>query len=80
MNGKIVTLHISENHAGQMLDGIRCREEAYRRTAEYLDSEIPADLYFVCEEVKDAEEARNLATIYQEIIDSVEQQLRDQKK
>jgi len=35
MKEHIVTLHLSIDHAGQMLDGIRCREEAYRRTAKY---------------------------------------------
>ena len=80
MKEHVTTLHLSFDHAGQMLDGIRCREEAYRQTAEYLNSGKLADPYFVCEEVKDAEEARNLAATYQEIIESLEQQLRVQKK
>lgn len=76
MQDTLVTLTLPQNYVGQILDGIRCREEAYRHTAEYLENGAVEDVSFVCEEVTDAEEARDLAEFYQEIIACITNQVR----
>jgi len=75
MSNDTVTLTLSRNYAGQIIDGLQCREDAYRKTAEYLETGIVQDLSFVCEEVSDADEARSLADLYAEIIHEINQQM-----
>ena len=78
MQDNMITLTLSHNHVGQILDGLRVREQAYRDTARYLEYGITPGpgATFVMEEVSDAEEARNLADFYREIIEAVEPQMR----
>ena len=79
MDERTVTFRLPQSYAGQMLDGLRCREEAYQKTAAYMQTGYVDDPAFVCEEVSDATEARNLAQYYRDIISCVEQQLADQR-
>ena len=80
MPDELVNLKLPRNHVGHILDGLRCREQAYRDTAEYLETGRPPAPDFAIEEVRDTEEARSLAEFYREIIESVEQQLRTTHK
>jgi hypothetical protein len=68
-----VNINLSLNDLGQMLDGIRCRAEAYERTAEYMSSgEIdPGEVALEC---SDADEARKIAAHYRSIIADCEAQ------
>ena len=62
------------NDLGQILEGLRIREESWRNTAIYLrDGYFPDDT-FVCEECSDEQEAENIANFYQRIILNLEQQ------
>ena len=77
MPDELVTLMLPRNFVGQMLDGLCCREQSYRDTAEYLEHGVTPDpgSTFIIEEVKDAEEARTLAGFYREVIEEVDGQL-----
>ena len=63
---------LDDNDWGQILDGLRCRAETYEETARYhekghAESEIA--------EVRDANEARELADLYRNIIGNIERML-----
>lgn len=63
---------------GQLIDGLEARADAWRLTAEYLDSgEAPDGL--VIEECSDAEEARRIAEHYQRILANIIQQQAEQR-
>ncbi len=70
----MITLQLTSNQVGQILDGLRCRQETYQKTADCLNNSPNADPSFVIEDVKDAEEAENMVRIYREIIHSLKQQ------
>lgn len=78
MHGETVTLTLSRNYAGQIIDGLQCREDAYRQTAEYLETGLVQNSDFIVEEVSDASEARSLADFYAQIIHTISQQMKDQ--
>lgn len=73
---KNVTLRLSEDDIGQILDGLRCRAEAWRKTASYLRTGDSGDELFVIEECSDADEASGLAFRYEAIIRTIAEQLR----
>ena len=63
---------LDDNDWGQILDGLRCRAETYEETARYhekghAESEIA--------DVRDANEARELADLYRNIIGNIERML-----
>jgi len=63
---------------GQILDGLRCRQESWANTAIYLrDDYFPNDS-FLCEECSDSDEAQKIANHYQRIINAIEQQIEEQ--
>lgn len=67
-------IELEANDLGQILDGLRVREESWRNTATYLrDGYFPDDT-FVCEECSDKHEAQNIANFYNRIILNLEQQ------
>jgi hypothetical protein len=73
------TIRLESNDLGQALDGLRCREAAWRNTARYLETgESPIE-FFLAEECRDAEEARSIAEHYQRIIASIETQMEAQR-
>lgn len=55
---------------GQLLDGLEVRADAWRLTAEYMESG-KAPEGFMIEECNDAEEARKIAGYYERILDSL---------
>ncbi len=74
MEEEIVTLRLPKDFVGQMLDGLQCREDAYRATAEYLEDGSLPSADFVIEEMSDAQEAHQLADAYAEIIRTIQRQ------
>jgi hypothetical protein len=67
-------LRLIENDLGQILDGLRMREESWRRTADYFRSGCNPDDSFAIEEGNDEHEANRLAEFYSRIIREIEQQ------
>ena len=64
---------------GQIIDGLRCRSEAYHKTEEYLVNDWHNnDDSFIMEEVKDEHEAAKIALYYDEIIAKLEGQMKHQ--
>ena len=65
----IIAVVLDETEWGQVLDGLRCRAETYEETVRYYESGH-AD----CEiaEVRDVDEAREMADSYREIIGKIE--------
>lgn len=76
--GKTFQIHLEGNDLGQVLDGLRVRVDAWRKTAEYLEQGYVADDSFVCEECSDPEEAKSIALHYERIISQIEQQVQKQ--
>jgi hypothetical protein len=74
--GKLITLRLDSNDVGQLIEGLGCRAESWRDTAEYLETGGAPRDGFVAEECSDAEEARAIAEHYERIIRDVEKQLR----
>jgi hypothetical protein len=73
---KQIHLVLGELDVFQILDGLEVREESWRKTAAYLDTEeFPDDDAFVIEECSSAHEARNIADIYHTIIATIRKQL-----
>jgi hypothetical protein len=72
---KQIHLLLGDNEIFQLLDGLQIREEAWLKTAKYLETEeLPDDEFFLIEECSDAREARNIAKDYRTIIDKIEKQ------
>jgi hypothetical protein len=71
---------LDEQEWRQLLDGLECRAESWRRTAEYLRTdELPDGELFVIEECRDDKEAKELAACYEEIIRSIKSQMEAQR-
>jgi len=78
--GEILTIRLGSDDVGQLLDGLRCRAEAWHETAEYMESGHCARDDFIVEECSDAEEARAIAAHYDRIISSIEEQMAAQRE
>ena len=81
MSGKFVTLKLPMLFVGQILDGLRIRAESWEHTKIYLSDGIvvdPDNPYI--EECNDEAEARQIETLYREIIKEIETQLVAQSK
>jgi hypothetical protein len=78
--GKTLTIRLDSEDLGQLLDGLRCRAEAWHGTAEYMETGYSARDDFVVEECSDAEEARAIAAHYDRIISSIEEQVAVQEE
>lgn len=75
---KIFRLVLGSIDVGQLLDGLRMREESWRNTAIYLrDDFFPGDA-FVCEDCSDPDEAERIANHYAGIIRGIEKQIEQQ--
>ena len=71
---KLVTLRLDSNDVGQIIEGLECRREAWKRTAEYLET---GHADGVIEECSSASEAINIATFYGRIIAEIRRQMED---
>jgi hypothetical protein len=72
--GKLVpqmktSVTLDGNEWGQIIDGLVCRAELYEETARYHESGYAEN---EIAEVRDADEARNLAQVYRRIIRTIE--------
>ncbi len=76
--GKEIHLRLDVLDVGQILDGIRCRQQAWTDTAIYLRDGYFHDDAFVCEECSDFTKAQNIADFYQRIIANIERQVDEQ--
>ena len=78
MEGEQVTITLDKNDLGQILDGIRCRAEGYRKTQEYyLSGGYIEDDEFIIFDCKDEHEAGAIALHYETIIANIEKQLKE---
>lgn len=68
------TITLSENDWGQIIDGLTCRAEDYDRTAQGHESGFSDDYIL---DVRDAEEARDLARHYRRILQNLRGQLQN---
>jgi hypothetical protein len=65
--GKELQITLDSLDLGQALDGLRCRQESWTKTAIFLrDGYFPGDS-FVCEECSSANEAERIAEHYRRI-------------
>ena len=63
----------------QILDGLRAREESWRRTAAYLrDGDFHGEP-FLCEECSDEHEAESIADHYKRLVADIERQMDEQR-
>ena len=69
-------IQVSADDAGWAMDAMRCRADAYERTAEYLKEGDFDDAPFEIEEVNDEAEARSIAKSYREVIKRFEAALK----
>jgi len=76
--GKSFQIDLDSNDLGQLLDGLRVRADAWRKTAEYLEQGHVAGDSFVCEECSDSQEAKSITLHYEKIISRIEQQVQKQ--
>ena len=76
--GKEFQINIDSLELGQILDGLRWRQESWKNTALFLRDGFFPDEAFVCEECSDPNEAEKIADHYQRIIISIEQQVDEQ--
>ena len=76
--GKEFQIEIDSLDLGQILDGLRAREESWRNTAIFLRDDYFPDDAFACEDCNDPDEAERIARHYQRIISSIERQIDQQ--
>jgi hypothetical protein len=75
---KTFQVELESSNLGQLLDGLRVRDESWRNTAIYLRDDYFPDDAFVCEECSNAEEAEWVADHFRKIICDIEQQIEKQ--
>jgi hypothetical protein len=75
---QLVTIKLSRIQVGQIVEGLKAREQSYRETAYYLETGEVYDIFFNAEEVSDSAEARAIANLYEEIIRELESELSSQ--
>ncbi|HEY5297953.1 MAG TPA: hypothetical protein VIK59_08500 [Verrucomicrobiae bacterium] len=73
MNKKVL-FRLDDNDLGQILEGLRVREESWRKTADYFRSGHNPDDSFVIEECNGEHEADQIALFYSRIIRDLERQ------
>lgn len=78
--GTIHTLKLDSNDIGQIIDGLHCRANSWRETADYLESGEASRIDFIAEECSDADEAQSIAGTYERIIQEIETQINSAPK
>lgn len=73
-NDQMVTLKLSRNDVGQIIDGLGSRRDSWRDTQRYLE-EGYMETERTIEECSDAEEASGLADCYDRIISVIQSRL-----
>lgn len=69
-----ITLKLPRQMAGQIVDGLRERQQVWINTAEYMETGYTEEFCFI-EECSNADEARNIASYYEEIVGMIEKQM-----
>ena len=72
MKNNTITIKLSRDDVGQVIDGLLARRDSWRNTQKYLDGE---EVDCLIEECSDPEEACWIADYYDKIIDSIKEQL-----
>lgn len=75
---RVFQIRLESSDLGQLLDGLRAREEAWRKTAEYLETGYISDDSFICEECSESREAQSIARHYKKIVTQIERQVQKQ--
>jgi hypothetical protein len=77
---KQIHLVLGDSEIFQLLDGLEIREDCWRKTAAYLETEkFPDDEFFLIEECSNPDEARNIADDHKTSIDKIRKQLTAQQ-
>lgn len=76
--GKQLQIRLDSRDLGQLIDGLRARNESWQKTADYLKSGYVSDDSFICEVCSDASEAAAIARHYSKIISQIERQVNQQ--
>lgn len=76
---KTYLIRLEENDLGQILDGLKEREDSWRKTADYFRSGFNPDNSFAIEECNGEHEADHIAEFYSRIIRDVERQRDEQR-
>lgn len=77
--GKTFTIRLGKNDLCQLLDGLRCRSDAWRGTVQYFETGNTPHEEFLIEDCNGAEEARAVAARYDRIIADIESQMQAQE-
>ena len=72
MGNDIITIKLSRNDVGQIIDGLLERRDSWRNTQKYLGGK---EVDCLIEECSDPEEANWIADYYDKIINSIKEQL-----
>lgn len=72
-----ISLKLPRQMVGQIVDGLRERQQVWINTAEYMETGYLEEIRFI-EECSNADEARNIATCYEEIIGVIEKQMNNE--
>lgn len=72
-----ISITLEHSHWGQIIDGLICRVEQYEWTAQYHEGESVEEFIL---EVRDAEEARNIAGWFRRMIRDINQQRKTQRE
>jgi len=75
MNKKEVTLRLSYNDAGQVIDGLRVCLENWQKTLRWYDGKLE-DPDFVILECSGREEAAQMVDVYADLLETLEQQMK----
>ncbi|HBG27837.1 MAG: hypothetical protein A2Y10_06810 [Planctomycetes bacterium GWF2_41_51] len=71
---QMVLLKLPRMMVGQIIDGLRERQNVWQLTAEYMETGETSEPCII-EECSDADEANNIAAYYEEIINKIQSQL-----
>lgn len=75
MDGKEVTLRLSRNDAGQIIDGLSVCLENWQKTLNWYDGKLE-DPDFVILECSGREEAAQMVEVYADLLESLGQQVK----
>lgn len=75
MEKKEVTLLLSRNDAGQVIDGLSVCRENWQKTLNWYDGKLE-DPDFVILECSDREEAAQMVEVYADLLESLGQQMK----
>lgn len=76
---KSIRLSLSPADVLQILDALDSRAEAYEKTAKGHTGDLYDDDFFIPEEVRDSNEAREIAKHFRDIIATINEQWNDDR-